>query len=100
MRSSRQFLPLIATAVLAVTGASAQQPSDPYNPQTRRNPAQNGSMDADATLALMGTGTDQGNIGPFVTMGDKQYAQAMAARGIMEIRLGQLALDKTKRPEV
>jgi putative membrane protein len=57
-------------------------------------------MDPNPTLALMGTGTDEGNIGPFVTMGDKQYAQAMAARGIMEIKLGQLALDKADNADV
>lgn len=99
MRSARQFLSLIATAALAVACANAQT-SDPYNPQTRRNPALNGSMDTPPSLATMGTGTDEGNIGPFVTMTDKQYAQAMAARGIMEIRLGQMALDKAQREEV
>lgn len=60
----------------------------------------NGSQDIDPTLALLGTGTDEGNIGPFVTMTDKQYAQAMAIRGIMEVRLGQLALDKTENADV
>ncbi len=99
MRSAKQFLRIIATMVLAIAGANAQT-SDPYNPQTRRNPAQNGSMDVDPTLALLGSGTDQGNIGPFVTMGDKQYAQAMATRGIIEIRLGQIALEKTERLDV
>jgi len=100
MRSAGQFLPLIATAILAVSGASAQQASDPYNPQTRRIPAQNGSQDIQATIQNMGTGTDEGNIGPFVTMGDKQYAQAMASRGIMEIRLGQVAMEKAERADV
>ena len=98
MRSARQFLPFIATAILTIGFAGAQT-SDPYNPQNRRNPAQQ-NTEVDASLALLGTGSDQGNIGPFVTMGDRQYAQAMAARGIMEIRLGQVALDKTERPEV
>jgi putative membrane protein len=99
MRPVQQFLPLIATAVLVVASASAQT-SDPYNPQTRRIPAQNGSQDIQPSLATMGAGFDEGNIGPFVTMGDKQYARAMAARGIMEIRLGQVAMDKAERPEV
>jgi putative membrane protein len=48
----------------------------------------------------MGFGTDEGNIGPFVTMTDKQYAQTMATRGIMEIQLGQAALEKSERADV
>jgi predicted outer membrane protein len=76
--------------------AYAQPPNDPYNPQTKRNPA----VTIEPTLADMGFGTDEGNIGPFVTNTDKQYAQAMALRGILEIRLGQAALDKTDRPDV
>jgi predicted outer membrane protein len=85
----------MAAAVLAGTCAHAQT-SDPYNPQTKRNP----TPTIEPSLADMGFGTDQGNIGPFVTNTDKQYAQAMAARGIMEIRLGQAALDKTQREDV
>ncbi len=48
----------------------------------------------------MGFGSDEGNIGPFVTNTDKQYAQSMAMRGLMEIQLGQAALEKTDRPDV
>jgi putative membrane protein len=99
MRFPRQFSILATTAVLAVVCASAQtnsQPNDPYNPQTRR--LQNNTIEP--TLADMGSGFDEGNIGPFVTMTDKQYAQAMALRGMMEIRLGQTARDKTDRADV
>src|ERR1043166_2711950 len=39
-------------------------------------------------------------MGPFVTITDKQYARAMATRGMMEIRLGQAALEKTSRDDV
>lgn len=85
--------------VLLVAGCvSAQTPSDPYNPQTRRTSASNPVIEP--SLADMGFGTDEGNVGQFVTMTDKQYAQAMAVRGIMEIRLGEAALEKTERADV
>lgn len=87
----------MAAAVLVAARAGAQTtPPDPYNPQTRRN------MPAviEPSLEDMGFGTDQGNIGPFVTNTDKQYAQAMLVRGMMEIRLGETALDKTEREDV
>jgi predicted outer membrane protein len=71
-------------------------PNDPYNPQTKRQP----NTAIEPSLADMGFGIDEGNIGPFVTNTDKQYAQAMAVRGIVEIRLGQAALEKTDRPDV
>jgi putative membrane protein len=97
MRYLRNFSTLIAAAILPVLSIGAQT-TDPYNPQTRRNPAMTAVIDP--SLADMGSGTDQGNIGPFVTMTDKQYAQGIAARGMLEIRLGQVALDKTKREDV
>lgn len=90
MTCSRNVLLSMAVAALSVSGAFAQttQPNDPYNPQTKRM----ADKSIEPSLADMGFGTDEGNIGPFVTITDKQYAQAMAARGIMEIRLGQAAL--------
>lgn len=95
MRRPQIFPTLIAAAIFSVLCVQAQT-QDPYNPQTRRN-----TVNAvEPSLADMGSGTDQGNIGPFVTMTDKQYAQGMAARGMFEIRLGQLALDRTKREDV
>lgn len=97
MTSPRYCLFLVA-ASLSVLCVGAQTPPDPYNPQTRRNAALNATVEA--TLADMGSGTDEGNIGPFVTMTDKQYAQAMASRGMMEIRLGQVAMDNSKREDV
>jgi predicted outer membrane protein len=97
MKTLRGVLILIA-GLVAITGANGQQPpTDPYNPQTRRT---TGPTPVEPSLADMGFGTDQGNIGPFVTNTDKQYAQAMALRGLMEIRLGQTALDKTSREDV
>ena len=55
---------LIATAILTVVSASAQTPApDPYNPQTQRNPTLKHQVDPN--LLDLGTGTDQGNIGPF-----------------------------------
>ena len=82
-----------------MTPCGAQTQSDPYNPQTRRTPPV-GNAASPPSLEDLGFGSDQGNIGPFVTMTDKQYAQAMAARGIMEIQLGQAALEKSSRTEV
>jgi putative membrane protein len=101
MRSPQKFPILVATAILTVVCASAQtagQTPDPYNPQTQRNPTVNAKIDPN--LLDLGTGTDQGNIGPFITNTDKEYARAMAVRGIMEIRLGQTALEKTEREDV
>ncbi len=86
---------------VAVGCASAQTTmpaNDPYNPNTRR--AAQGNQPADPNLIDMGFGTDEGNVGPFVTNTDKQYAQAMAVRGMMEIRLGQAALEKSGREDV
>jgi len=86
-----------AAAMSVVTQINAQTAKDPYNPQTQHT----GAVPAvEPSLEDMGFGTDQGNIGPFVTNTDKQYAQAMAARGMMEIRLGQAALDKSEREDV
>jgi predicted outer membrane protein len=96
MRFPQKFPVLVVTAIFAAGGAIAQTPVDPYNPQTRR--MQNTT--AEPSLADLGSGTDQGNIGPFVTMTDKQYAQAMALRGMMEVRLGQTARDKSDRADV
>jgi predicted outer membrane protein len=96
MKPSRNVGLFLAVAVLSVSGAYAQTPNDPYNPQTKRM----ADKTIEPTLADMGFGSDEGNIGPFVTITDKQYAQAMALRGIMEIRLGQAALEKTDRPDV
>lgn len=80
--------------------ASAQNTTatmDPYNPNNRRTAQTN---PPDPNLLDFGFGTDQGNTGPFVTNTDKQYAQAMATRGMMEIRLGQAALEKSSREDV
>jgi putative membrane protein len=87
----------ISAAMIIAAHAQAQTPPDPYNPQTQHTGMQPA---IEPSLADMGFGTDQGNIGPFITNTDKQYAQSMAARGIMEIRLGQAALDKTQREDV
>jgi putative membrane protein len=86
---------------VAVGCASAQNAttaSDPYNPNTRRT-AQ-GNQPPEPSLIDMGFGTDEGNVGPFVTNTDKQYAQSMSVRGMMEIRLGQAALEKSGRDDV
>ncbi len=87
--------------VLFAAGCASAQSNppavDPYNPNNRRMSQGN---QADPNLIDMGFGTDQGNVGPFVTNTDKQYAQAMAVRGMMEIRLAQAALEKSGREDV
>jgi putative membrane protein len=90
----------IVSLFVAVGCASAQSTTtanDPYNPNNRRMAQGN---QADPNLIDMGFGTDQGNVGPFMTNTDKQYAQSMAVRGMMEIRLGQAALEKSSRGDV
>lgn len=83
--------------VLAVGCANAQTTTDVYNPLTRRTSQ---GTQVEPTLVDMGYGTDEGNIGPFVNMTDKQYAQGIAMRGMMEVRLGETALEKTDRADV
>jgi putative membrane protein len=101
-----------AVVVFAAAGAScfAQQTgsTDPYNPQNQRtlnnnsmptNPPVNSAFpgapnNVEPSILDMGTGTDQGNIGPFVTPADRQFATMTAARALMEIRLSQAAADK------
>ncbi len=85
-----------AAAILTVSGANAQTNFDPYNPQTRREPM----PAATPSLTDMGFGTDQGNIGPFVTIPDKQFAQVTAVRALMEVQLGRKALEMSTRPDV
>src|ERR1700744_787905 len=94
MKPSRNTLLLLVAVVIPVV--RAQAPPDSYNPQTRRIPA----TVIEPSLQDMGSGTDQGNVGYFVTNTDKQYAQAMALRGMMEIQLGQAALEKSQRADV
>jgi putative membrane protein len=87
----------LIAGLIVIGAANAQTAPDPYNPQTRRSTA---PQPAEPTLADMGFGTDQGNIGPFVSNTDKQYAQAMAERGMMEVRLGEVAIEKSGREDV
>ena len=88
---------LAATAaILTVSGAYAQTNYDAYNPQTQREP----KPAVTPSLADLGFGTDQGNLGPFVTIPDKQFAQVTAVRALMEIQLGRKALETSDRPDV
>lgn len=103
---------LIFTA--AGAGCFAQQEmntQDPYNPQNQRlpngptNPNLNSSFPGTPSnvvpsLIDMGFGTDQGNIGPFVTPADKQFARMTAMRSMMEIQLSQAALEKASSDAV
>jgi predicted outer membrane protein len=104
LRKAQLFV--AAAAVLTVTGLRAQQMNyDPYNPQTRRDPppavTNSGSWaNAQPSVIDMGFGTDQGNIGPFVTIPDKQFAEITASRALMQIQLGRKALDTTESADV
>jgi len=87
---------IAAAAILTVSGAYAQTNYDAYNPQTQREP----KPAVTPSLADLGFGTDQGNLGPFVTIPDKQFAQVTAVRALMEIQLGRKALETSDRPDV
>jgi putative membrane protein len=87
---------IAAAAILTVSGAYAQTNYDPYNPQTQREP----KPATAPSLADLGFGTDQGNVGPFVTIPDKQFAQVTAVRALMEIQLGRKALESADRADV
>ena len=87
---------IVFSAILTTAGAYAQTNYDPYNPQMQREqkPATTPS------LADMGFGSDQGNVGPFVTIPDKQFAQVTAVRALMEVKLGRKALESADRADV
>ena len=96
-------------AVLIAGGAYGQSNAqlsnyDQYNPNMRRNPVTStpSGNPANITPSLtdMGFGTDQGNIGPFVTLSDKQFAQATAMRALVQLRLAEAALSKSDRADV
>jgi putative membrane protein len=89
-------LSVTAAAILTVSGAYAQTNYDPYNPQMQREP----KPATTPSLADMGFGTDQGNVGPFVTIPDKQFAQVTAVRALMELQLGRKALESADRADV
>jgi predicted outer membrane protein len=90
-----QMLVAVA-AILTVSGAYAQTNYDPYNPQMERQP----KPAATPSLNDLGFGTDQGNVGPFVTISDKQFAQVTAVRALMEVQLGRKALETSDRTDV
>jgi len=96
-------------AILIVGGAYAQSNAqlsnyDQYNPNMRRAPVTStpSGNPANITPSLMdmGFGTDQGNIGPFVTSSDKQFAQATAMRALVQLKLAEAALQKSDRSDV
>ncbi|HKD05349.1 MAG TPA: DUF4142 domain-containing protein [Bryobacteraceae bacterium] len=99
----------VVAAILTVGGAYAQSNAqlsnyDQYNPNMRRNPVTStpSGNPANITPSMMdmGFGTDQGNIGPFVTLSDKQFAQATALRALIQLRLAEAALQKSDRADV
>jgi putative membrane protein len=99
----------LVAAILTVGGAYAQGNAqlsnyDQYNPNMRREPVTSTPSGNPAnitpTLMDMGFGTDQGNIGPFVTSSDKQFAQATAMRALIQLKLAEAALQKSDRADV
>lgn len=99
----------VVAAILIVGGAQAQGNAqlsnyDQYNPNMRRNPVTSTPSGNPANITPylmdMGFGTDQGNIGPFVTLSDKQFAQTTTLRALIQIRLAEAALRKTDRADV
>ncbi|MEP6715309.1 MAG: DUF4142 domain-containing protein [Terriglobia bacterium] len=62
-----------------------------------------GTHNADAvnpTLLDIGAGSDQGNVGHFTTMADKQFAKMLAARSLMAIKLGNVAVERSSNDAV
>lgn len=99
----------VVAAILTAGGAYAQSNAqlsnyDQYNPNMRRNPVtstQSGNpANTTPSLTDMGFGTDQGNIGPFVTSSDQQFAQATATRALVQLKLAEAALQKSDRADV
>jgi len=99
----------VVAAILTVGGAYAQSNAqlsnyDQYNPNMRRNPVTSTPSGNPANITPylmdMGFGTDQGNIGPFVTSSDKQFAQTTAMRALIQLKLAEAALQKSERADV
>jgi putative membrane protein len=102
---------IFAAAGASCFAQSQMNTNDPYNPQNQRlvntqtnppvNSAYPGSPNNIAPSILdMGSGTDQGNIGPFVTMADKQFARMTATRAMIELPLSQAAAEKGSTEQV
>jgi putative membrane protein len=103
MGLQRKVRSRIAAAIILTASATtlaAQQPIiDPTNPNG--NPQRTAAAPAiTPTLLDMGTGSDQGNIGPFVTLADKQFARMTAERAMVDVELSKAALDKTESDKV
>ena len=98
-----RFLITIAALLAAASGNGAAQqagfppagmaqqpppaPNDPSNPRNYQNTIVPSLLD-------MGSGIDQGNTGPFVTLDDRQFARIVSERCLMQVELGQLAGEK------
>jgi putative membrane protein len=89
-------LRFVVGTLLILASASAQKPYDPYNPRNQRNP----TPPEPPSLIDMGSGTDQGNIGPFVTISDKEFARMTATRAMVELQLGKLAITNSSHAGV
>jgi len=99
-----QFRPIFPSVAITILGGGygfAQPAVDTYNPQTQQE-LRSGQIGNPITPSLMdmGVGVDQGNIGPFVTMSDRQFARNTVRGAAMEIQLGDLAVQKGNTPEV
>jgi predicted outer membrane protein len=91
-----RHLRFVLGALLILMSAFAQKPYDPYNPRNQRNP----TPPEPPSLIDMGSGTDQGNIGPFVTISDKQFAGMTAMRAMVELQLAEIAITNSGRTDV
>jgi predicted outer membrane protein len=99
----------VVAAILTVGGAHGQSNAqlsnyDQYDPNMRRNPVtftpSGNPANVTPSLMDMGFGTDQANIGPFVTSSDKQFAQATTIRALVQLRLAEAAARKSDRADV
>jgi len=89
----RQNIQILLIAASAATAQTQQQNSaDPNNPAN-----QNGGV---PTLLNHGAGFDELNQGPFPTVTDKQFAQLTMYRAMLEIQLGQMAIERGTAPGV
>lgn len=124
MTLQRQFQ-TIAAAAFVLTGLSgsalAQQNTNGTNDQTSlhnqrlrgtsnmtgsttevtgRATNPNNGRDIVPNIVDAGSGTDQGNQGPFVTTSDKQFASIIAYGSMMEIELGTVASNQSTNPAI
>ena len=99
--NSHVRLTIAAAVLLAALGATAvAQTNDPATMPNQNQRPNGGHNVVVPSLADMGSGTGEGNVGVFPTLTDKEFANLTAVRAMMEIELGSNAADKGSTPEV